>query len=400
MRLSHSTLACIVMLIVAACGGDNKSYQTAERVAVAPFAVPMYEGITDIMRDASFKTLPAGTPVYVTDMKATGNKIEYVKVVWGDSSAYVQEDFILQKGQIAVVIGPGPGNNIAMFDDKELAVTRMVIEDQWVLAAAIPTSESSTEIMYWYQGKPVRGFIPSDQVLTEASEVKLYNDYLNTNGRDERGMLLNTKEFADTKLAAYIMTVHEHEMANDEPVDERGDAETGEDYDGEDVYGEGGAPYGDTDDVYSDGSTREFFMADINWNREGKELTENEAPGEVKMSYVFEDDTDMPFIGYMAGGYAYSPDGTQLSEKAVKQIRVEFTPKKALTAHFQVDTWCITCEKYNTSFTDDLACSPAKTALTFIEDPDHQMVFCSNIRVIVQADGAERRIAISTDCGD
>jgi len=402
MLLSRFALPCFVMLILVACGGDLKQYQKPENAAMSSVHVPLYEGITDIMADNSFTSLKPFTTVYFTGDKAKGNEIEYVNVAWGDSSGYARADMLLPRGRVAVLISPGSYGTIGIYENDKLGSLVSQINSDWELTVVGPKQNLGRQIFYQgMEGKKLIGYVDSNFALDDSINVAFYKAYidaqrLSQQGNDE-GLIALSKNPDFLQLETF-----QRRMSTMGIIDERGDAETGEGLDGDDVYGEGGAPYGDTDDVYSDGSTIAQFMSESDWYEDGEYLKGDDIPGTVRTFFVFEDDTEISAAGAaMASGYAWEAN-KQLSDKSVKAVRFEFTPARKVDVSFQVDTWCQGCENYNVRFSKAyIDTEPGKPYSVLVaNNGENTMVLCSMMRVIVTVGAAEASFPMVAECGD
>lgn len=159
-------LPVVLIAILTSCSGDLKQYQTPENGAMSAVELPLYEGITDIMRGNSFKTLPPATQVYLTNQSATANNVQYVKITWGDSSAYAQTNLLIPKGTLAVVTSDG-NDVVNIYNDAGLTPVLDIIDNDWGLVVAGEAVGDATPTMNAREdGTPLFGFVKTQLVTT------------------------------------------------------------------------------------------------------------------------------------------------------------------------------------------------------------------------------------------
>ncbi len=390
-------LSCmIIAAAITSCTGDLRQYQKFENSAMSAVHVPLYEGITDIMRDNSFKSLKPGTEVYLTGDSAVGNNIPYVKITWADSSAYARADMLMPRGRWAVLTANNSYDDIVLYDSPALTNKVETINDNWQLTVAGEALGNATPVLYQAMGGVQRiAYIENENALTDQTNVDFYNAFFEAQSQHQQGNDEPLKDLANNATYKTLKIYTWHEGALGVTYGEDSDPGTEGEEEGDSPYAEGDAEYGDYDDPM------ENMAREHDWVLGENMLTDEEAPGTIKKYFVLEDGTEISAEGSrISNGYPYR-DTDAISTKMVKRVRFELTLKEKTSVRFDVATFAGMGSEYNTEFTKQYDGEAGKSYSVIVEEtPANTMILCSVIRVDVTAAGATAAATITGECGD
>lgn len=375
-----------VTLILASCSTNLKQDQSSPKAAISSLELPLYKDVADIKNNNPFRGLKPGDVVYMTSDSVVENNTLYSKIIWGDSTAYAPKNYLLTQASLAVLIGEPARFEIFLYADKELNTVRMKFETPWALVAAGPPAGASTEVQTSYNGKPMRGYVPTTQVRNHPDEVELYFAYKNASGLNEQWAALSRYEATD--LAGWINSI------NGVSADDTGTTE--EHLEGEDVYAEGDAEYGDYYDP------REEYAIEHDWAYDDVAVSPDEAPGTVRKYFVFEDGSEMSAEGYqLENSQPWRQFDVENADKIVKKVRFEVVLRRKVDLRFDFSTYYGNGTEYDTEFTKNFDdCELNTPYFIEIEDKPGAMIFCSVMRVSITT-GDETAVAtVSGSCGD
>lgn len=387
----------VLLLALMSCSRDYSQFQNSQYAAMSASELPLYEGITEIMSGNSFKTLMPGTQVYITTDSATNNGVQYVKVLFGDSSGYTLANRLMPKGQWAVITASEGTYNVNIYSNAEFETILKGIDNDWVLVVAGEQSGNVTPVMYDIEDdEPLIGYVPSVLVYKDEGSVDYYKEYLDAQDMYQAGStqplkdLFNNPDYSGLRLAQWRSAIAS-DLFGEGDIDERGDAETGEDFDN--VYAEGDAPEGD---FYKD---REAIAQESGWARNGTPVSEN--PGSIRKYFVFEDGTEMRAEGYeLANSQPWRKDDNGIT-KNVSKVRFEVIPTANCRVSFDFESFYDAGSDYNTSWTRIFDHAEAnKPVSVVVEDKPGLMIFCSVMRMHISVEDVTAIATVSGDCGD
>lgn len=399
-------LTIVLIALLSSCGGNLKQFQQLENAAMSAADLPLYTGLMDIASSSSFKTLTAGTLVYLTNDTIDNNGVKYVKVVYGDSSAYTLAHRLMPKGSWAVVTAAEGANSVYVYSNTELETVRQAIDNDWALVVVGEQSGDAIPVMYSNEygepDEPLTGYMPSALVYNDEGSVAFYNKYreaqemYQAGAYDEMKALSNSSEYSGLRIFAWRSPIFMDLLGGDD-MDERGDAETGEDYD-ENPYAEGDAEYGD---YYESPEYDKEMATETGWLADGKEINESESPGTVNKFFIFADGSEMDANGWaMDQGYPYNSGKT--IEKEVKKVRFEMIPTVKTNIVFNATVYFSNQSEYNRTIDKvyDNAEPGKKYSITIDELEGAPTFTCATLRVLVTTSKVSRAVVMEGSCGD
>jgi hypothetical protein len=360
-------LFVVVVIILGSCTNDLKKFQVPENAAMSPLSIALYE---DITKD-NHRILNAGSKVYFTGDTAVVNDIHYAKVVWGDSSGYVQSSMLMPKGHWAVVTSPNHGI-VELYGNAELDEVVENINNDWDLMVVGEANNNSVPVFYNNNemGLTIH-YVPSDLVFSDSLDIAFFKAYAESQRYPDDPAFVNLDLYKWRTM---------------------GFSDDGDDFNNSD--------YGDS------GSTEAYLVAkERNWSNGDDPIPEDQYPGVIRKYFVLEDSTEIEAKGItLSGGYLYAEqDGAQVSDgKLVKAVRFEVTLNRPMDLRFEAESFDGPESRYNTQFSKIFNGAEAnKPYSVFLGDTEENtMVLCSILRVTIFAGDVTAAATVSASCGD
>jgi hypothetical protein len=353
---------------------------------MSSYDVPLYDGKSG----TPFMNLKAGVRVYTTGDTLESNQGKLVKIVWGDSTAYAPINWLLPQGRLVVVTGKNKFEGIPVYSDPIMA-NEVALLPEWLMIVVGREEFPATTVLYNDENSgPKTGYIDSSIISTDPLDIEFFRKYIEAERllSETSSSQLMADLKADARYRSLRAWAYRFGEDNTNVVDERGDAETGEDFN---AGSNGNSDYSSYDD----------FIASSSWVFMDGDTptTESESPGTYKMYFVFADGTEIPGEGLSLTNYY--PNGPNAPDELqnVRQVRFEFVAGVDCDAKFRIETWN---DGNPVIFREELI-NPAEASKAYsviVEgDNDHQ-VLCGAIRATLWAADKKAVKVVECECGD